>query len=99
MKNLAAFFLLALPFGVTAVLSALIAPFAAWFYESSAYAKNLLRSLDRLGAALVGFSGAYTVSAECGARTDCAVCMLVCKFLDLIQPGHCVGAAKKEGLL
>lgn len=99
MKNLVAFLFLALPFGATSVIAALIAPFMAWSYETNPYAKNLLRAMDRLGAALFGASGMYTVSAECGARTDCALCMLVCKLLDWIQPGHCAGAAKKEGLL
>lgn len=98
MKPLAAFFLLAIPFGLTAVLAALAAPAAALFYGVSDYAKNLLRAMDRLGAALLGFSGRYTVSAECGSRTDCKACALVCRFLDLIQPGHCAGAAKREGI-
>ncbi len=96
MKPVSAFFLLAIPFGLTAIIAAAIAPVAAWFYGVSEYAKNLLRAMDRLGAAVFGFSGRYTVSAECGA-SDCAVCRLLCRFLDLIQPGHCAGAAKREG--
>lgn len=99
MKNLVAFFLLAIPFSVTAILSVPVMLVMAWFYETSTYARNLLRTADRFGAAFLGFSGAYTVSAECGARTDCALCMLVCRLLDWVQPGHCAGAAKKEGLL
>lgn len=96
MKPLAALFLLAIPFGPIAVLAGLLAPVAAMFYGCSEYAKGILRSLDRLGAAVFGFSGRYTVSAECGA-SDCAVCRLLCRFLDLIQPGHCAGAARNEG--
>ena len=97
MKPLAAFFLLAIPFGLTAIIAAGIAPVAAWFYGVSEYAKNLLRAMDRLGAAVFGFSGRYTISAECG-RSKCKACRYVCAFLDLIQPGHCAGAAKREGV-
>lgn len=97
MRQAVAIVILWLPFSLTSLAAVPVAFVAVWW--NAAYAKNLLRAMDRLGAALFGASGMYTVSAECGARTDCGVCMLVCRLLDWIQPGHCAGAAKKEGLL
>lgn len=95
MKPVAAFFLLAIPFGLTSIVSAFVGLIVSPFYGKS-YPTNLLRSMDKLGAALLGFGdGSKTVSAECGS-SDCVVCSLICKFLDLIQPGHCKGAADRE---
>lgn len=55
--------------------------------------------MDRLGAAVMGWGGDYTISAECGSRrAGCRFCRVVCRVLNLVQPGHCVGAAKNEGL-
>ena len=63
------------------------------------YAKQLGASMDRLGAAVLGWGGDYTISAECGSRkATCRFCILVCKLLDMAQPGHCAGAAKNENL-
>lgn len=99
MKPMAAVFLLAIPFGVLAVAAAVVGILVAPLYGRSVYVTNLLRSADRYGAAFLGLGdGSHTVSAECGARKDCKVCALVCRFLDLIQPGHCAGAAKREGI-
>lgn len=98
MKIVAAFFLLALPFGITAAIAAVIAPFAAPFYGVSAWVRNVFRAMDCLGAAVLGFTGRHTVSAECGARPGCVLCGLLCRFLDWVQPGHCAGAAKAEGV-
>ena len=99
MKPVAAFFLLAIPFGITAVLAAFVGVLVSPWYGNSVYATNLLRAADKYGAAFFGLGdGSHTVSAECGSRKDCKVCILVCMFLDLIQKGHCKGAAKKEGL-
>lgn len=90
-----ALLLLWLPFSIAAVLAI---PVALWALvtEEWEYAKNILRAMDCTTAALFGRSGRYTVSAECGA-SDCVACRLLCRFLDLIQPGHCAGAAKREG--
>jgi len=89
-----ALFVLWLPFSLAALVAipiSLIAVFVEW-----EYAKNILRAKDRAAAALLGYSGKYTISAECG-RSECRLCKWVCGFLDLIQPGHCDGAALKEG--
>ena len=59
------------------------------------YANNVLTALDRLMAALLGWSGRHTVSAECGA-SKCAFCWWV---RGLLGVRHCVGAALDEGRL
>lgn len=81
-----------------AVLGVALAPFAVWL-ERWTYAKDLGRGMDRLGAAVMGWGGDYTISAECGSRrSGCRFCRWVCRVLDWVQPGHCAGAAKNEGL-
>ena len=55
------------------------------------------RSVDRLGAASVGWSGRYMVSSELFVR-DCVLCKVFRKCLDGIWPDHCKRSAKKEGL-
>lgn len=89
-------FVLWLPFSLAAIV-AIPVSFIAVFFEWD-YAKNILRAKDRMAAALLGWSGRYTISAECGADLDCAPCRAVCWLLDWIDPGHCAGAAKREGL-
>lgn len=94
---LVAVFVLWLPFSVASIASVGIALWAV--FSDQAYAKDILRAQDKLMAALLGWGGAYTVSAECGSRqAGCRFCRAVCRLLDFIQPGHCEGAAKNEGL-
>lgn len=102
MKTLAllfvAIFVLWLPFSVASIASVGVAVWAV--FSDRNYAKDILRSQDKLMAALFGWGGEHTVSAECGSRqADCKFCIYVCKLLNLIQPGHCEGAAKNEGLI
>jgi hypothetical protein len=88
-----------LPFSLTAILAIILAPLALLMDEWT-YGKDLLRAMDKLGAALLGWGGRYTVSAECGSRrSECWLCRRVCRLLDLIDPGHCKGAAEREGAL
>lgn len=94
MKLLAVLLILWLPFSLAAIVAipvSLVAVFIEW-----EYAKNILRAKDKLAAALLGWGGQYTISAECGA-SECRFCKLLCRFLDMIQPGHCAGAARNEG--
>lgn len=87
-----------LPFSATAILAVVMAPLAL-LVDEWAYGKDLLRAMDKLGAALLGWGGRYTVSAECGSRkAECSLCKFVCKLLDLLDPGHCKGAAVREGV-
>ena len=97
MKILAALLLLAIPFGFTAILAAALGLVIWPLYGSVQWVKNVYRAMDCLGAAVIGLgNGRYTVSAELGARPDCKVCSLVCRFLDLFDKGHCEGSAKNE---
>lgn len=95
MKYVVAILILWLPFSLSAII-AIPVSFVAVFLEWE-YAKNILKAQDRTAAALLGWSGEYTISAECG-RSDCRLCKLVCRLLDVIQPGHCKGAAEREGV-
>jgi hypothetical protein len=86
-----------LPFSLTAILAILLSPLALLMDEWT-YGKDLLRAMDKLGAALLGWGGRYTVSAECGSRkAECRLCRFICPLLNVIDPGHCKGAAKREG--
>lgn len=94
-RVLVALLVLWVPFSFAAIVAipvSLVAVFTEW-----EYAKNILRAKDKMAAALLGWSGRYTISAECW-KSECRLCKFVCAFLDLIQPGHCAGAAKREGL-
>lgn len=95
---LVAILVLWFPFSIASLLSI---PVTFWaMFSNIDYARNLLRAQDKLAAALMGWSGYNTVSAECGAReTTCKFCTILCKFLNVIQKGHCEGAAKNEGLI
>ena len=94
MKILVALLVLWLPFSLAAIIAipvSLVAVFLEWDY-----AKNILRAKDKLAAALLGWDGRRTLSAECGA-SDCRFCRAICWTLNWIDHGHCAGAAAREG--
>lgn len=62
------------------------------------YVRNTLHLMDQWLAACLGWSGKYTISAECGV-SDCYFCELVRGITDVFQKDHCLLAARKEGLL
>lgn len=96
MKKLAIIFVLWLPFSLGA-LAAIIVSLLAILLEENAYGKDVLRAMDKVLAAVLGFSGFFTLSAECGvAKTQPWIGLRW--LLDKIQAGHCEGAAKNEGL-
>lgn len=97
MKKLALILILWLPFSAGA-LASIVVSLLAILFDRNAYGKDVLRAMDKTLAAVVGFDGYHTLSAECGVATA-QPWIALRKGLDLIQPGHCVGAAKKEGLL
>lgn len=96
MKKLAIILVLWLPFSL-GCLAAIIVSLAAILLEENVYAKDVLRSMDKLLAAVLGFSGYFTLSAECGVAAN-QPWVALRGLLNLIQPGHCEGAAKNEGL-
>lgn len=59
------------------------------------YIDNVLMTGDRFLAALLGWSGKYTVSAECAA----ARCWFCCAIRAILGINHCAKAAQDEGLI
>lgn len=78
-----------------AVLAVFTFPLA-WALDKTEYARNCLRALDKAAASYLGFSGRYTVSAECGASAKWRALGFVIDLL--LGNGHCADAAKREGL-
>lgn len=97
MKKLALILVLWLPFSI-GCLAAIFVSLAAILLEENTYGKDVLRAMDKLLAAVLGFSGHFTLSAECGVATT-APWVQLRWLLDKIQAGHCEGAAKNEGLI
>lgn len=88
-----------LPFSSAGEVAIVVTFFVVLFGSQAAqqgYGKNVLRAMDKVLAAVCGFSGYYTFSAECGVATG-QPWAAIRRLLDLIQPGHCEGAAKNEG--
>lgn len=83
-------------FSLAAIAAVPVSLIVLPWYGVVPYSKNIIRAMDKVLAALLGFSGFKTLSAECGAAESCRLCSLVCRFLDVFQPGHCQEAAKKE---
>lgn len=97
MKKLAIIAVLWLPFSLGCA-AAILVSLAAIVLEENEYAKNVLCAMDKTLAAVCGFSGFFTLSAECGASSE-KPWTLLRWVLDKIQPSHCEGAAKNEGLI
>lgn len=100
-QRLAVLIVLWLPFSVAGDLAQIVTLAVILFGGKAVqqgYGKNVLRAMDKVLAALCGFSGFYTFSAECGIATV-QPWATVRRLLDFIQPGHCEGAATKEGLI
>lgn len=86
-----------LPFSIGA-LASIVVSFFAIVFDKQVYGKNVLRSMDKTLAAVCGFSGFFTLSAECGIAPEQPWIGLR-KILDMIEPGHCEGAARNERLI
>lgn len=97
MIKLALIFILWLPFSLGCAIAIVTSLFAIVF-EHNEYGKNVLRAMDKVLASVLGFSGYYTLSAECGVASNQPWIGLKA-ILDSIQAGHCEGAAKNEGLI
>lgn len=93
MRKFAAIILLWIPFSIAALVSI---PALLWglLTEDESVWKPIGRSMDKLLATLLGYSGNYTLSAELGASTDYG---LLRKLLNFIEPYHCEKSAKNEG--
>lgn len=97
MKKLALILILWLPFSL-GCLAAILTSLFAIIAEENKYGKDVLRAMDKVLAAVCGFSGYFTLSAECGVATNQPWTGLRW-VLDKIQAGHCEGAARNEGLI
>ena len=97
MKKIAIILVLWLPFSLGAIAAILVSLIAILF-DRIHYGKDVLRAMDKLLAAVLGFSGYFTLSAECGIEQR-QPWVALRGILDWIQPGHCEGAAKNEGLI
>lgn len=97
MIKLAIILILWVPF-TFGCLAAILVSFLAIIFDWTAYGKNVLRAMDKVLAAVLGFSGYFTLSAECGVSTV-QPWIALRWLLNKIQAGHCEGAAKNEGLL
>lgn len=95
MKRILAVLLLWFPFSLAALVAI---PMLLWglLTEDESIWKPVGRAMDKLLAAILGYSGNHTLSAELGASTDYA---WLRKFLDLFENKHCIKAAKGEGLV
>lgn len=83
-----------LPFSLGCV-AAILVSLAAILLEENVYGKDVLRAMDKVLAAVCGFSGYFTLSAECGvAKKAPWTCLRW--LLDKIQKDHCIVAARKE---
>ena len=95
MKKLLAILILWLPFSLAALVSIPVLLYG-FVSEDETIWRPVGRAMDKLLAALMGYSGNHTLSAELGASTEYRWLRL---FLDYIQPGHCLKAARDEGLI
>lgn len=106
-QRLALLIVLWLPFTLAGIGAAVISFTVVSFGnhdQQQGYGKDVLRAMDKVLAAVLGYSGQYTTSAELGvddpARNRFGFRFAALRWLlDKIQPGHCVGAAVNEGLL
>lgn len=97
MIKLAIILVLWLPFTLGCLVAGVVSLLAILF-DWTTYGKNVLRAMDKVLAAVLGFSGYFTLSAECGIATIQPWTTLRW-LLNKIQAGHCEGAARNEGLI
>lgn len=100
LQKLAVILILWLPFSLAGIAASIVSLYVILFgsrEEQQGYGKNVLRAMDKVLASVCGFSGSYTLSAECGIATTQPWTGL--RFLlNAIQAGHCEHAAEIEGL-
>jgi len=60
-------------------------------------ARTVLHATDILANTVLGGHYLRTISSRCGS-VDRTVhrCEIICKFLDILEPGHCSGASEGE---
>ena len=79
------------------VVAALLAiPLSLLYLTEREYGKNLMSTMSRVMAAVLGWTGKFTTSAQCG-KSNCLLCKVACWLLNRIDPNHCADAAADEG--
>lgn len=73
-----------------------IASVIAWFSDRQTYADHVVRSMSRMLAALLGKTGLYSTSAECGIAKRGFFYKLRSLVDFLLGEGHCKQEAKIE---
>jgi hypothetical protein len=95
MKKLLAILLLWIPFSLAAIVAIPVLLYGLLTEDESIW-EPVGRAMDKLLAALFGFSGNHTLSAELAISYRL---QLLRKFLDLIEAEHCEKSARAEGLI
>jgi hypothetical protein len=84
------FFIAAIPIGLIYILIGV--------FSTTPHVWEVLVAMDKFIAAALGWSGKYTVSAQCGVR-DTIGARTLRAILNTIKREHCEDAAKGEGLI
>jgi hypothetical protein len=96
MKFLIVLLVLWLPFSLAALAAV---PLSLWrvLTRDALRGRVMLYAMDRLAAAVCGWSGAFTISAEVHNPRN-RIQQHLKDFLNWLDPGHTEQAARKEGL-
>lgn len=81
---------------VVAALAAI--PLSLLYLTEREYGKNLMSTMSRVMASVLGWTGKYTTSAQCG-KSNCLLCKVACWLLHRIDKNHCADAASEEGVM
>jgi hypothetical protein len=64
------------------------------------YIWNVLFGIDQLANAILGGDPDETISSRLGKHlrnnTSCWMCRFLCKFLNLFEKDHCIGAIEED---
>lgn len=77
------------------IIASVPAALVALISNNWMYATRILLAQDKLVAAVWGWSGLRTISAECG-KSECRFCKWVCRMLERAERNHCTDAMKDE---
>lgn len=80
-------------FSLACLMAIIMAPVGV-ATKKQGYASNIVHAMDCLMAAVLGWDGKNTVSAECGADRH-GLCKTICALLDIFDTGHCARLAKR----
>ena len=68
--------------------------------KGNGYGWRILLSIDQFFNTLTGGDEDETISSRIGknveAKTDCWICRILCKLLNLIDPNHCMDSIERD---